>query len=217
MPLMKSGVGSLRAHRLHHDRREPLAVLGDDRLDLVELVEVERMHQPGEAARHALGVEARQQMAVERGGLAEIGAEIPVVPAVIAAERHHVAAGGGARDADRDRHGLAAGAAEAHHVRPGMQFDQQFGELDILGAVQRRHRAHVDRGLHRGVDVGIGKAEDGGADAAIAHVEIGLAVEVDDLGALGRLEIGRPLLGQEHFGRFDSSCVPPGMTFRARR
>ena len=35
------GLGA--AHRLHHDRREPLAMFGDDGLDLVELVEVGSM------------------------------------------------------------------------------------------------------------------------------------------------------------------------------
>ncbi len=199
MPLMNSGAGSLERTGSITIAASRLAMLGDDGFDLVELVEVERMHQSGEAARHALGVEAGQQMAVERGGVAEIGAKIPVMPAVIAAERHHVAAGRGARDPHRDRHRLAAGAPEADHVRPRMQLDQQLGELDILGAIERRHRAHVDRALDRRVDVGIGEAEDGGADAAIAHVEIGPAVEVDDLGALGRFEIGRPLFGQEHF------------------
>jgi hypothetical protein len=45
------------------------------------------------------------------------------------------------------------GAAEADHIRPRMDFDQQLCELDIFRAVQRSS-AHVDRGLHRGVDVG---------------------------------------------------------------
>jgi hypothetical protein len=65
---------------------------------------------------------------VECGGRAEIGAEIPVVPAVVPAEGHHVAAGRRARDSDRDRHRFAAGATEADHVRPGVQLDQQFRE-----------------------------------------------------------------------------------------
>jgi hypothetical protein len=33
-------------------------MFGDDGLDLVELVEVERVHQPCEPSRHALGIEA---------------------------------------------------------------------------------------------------------------------------------------------------------------
>ena len=128
-------------------------MLRDDGLDLVEVVEVERLHQSGEAARHAPRVETGQQMAVERGGFAEIGAEIPVVPAVIAAERHHVAPGGGARDAHRDGHRFAAGTAEADHVRPGMQLDQQLGELDLFGAVKGRHRTQVNCGLDGSIDV----------------------------------------------------------------
>jgi hypothetical protein len=63
-------------------------MFGDDGLDLVGLVEVERVHQPCEPSRHALGIEARQQVTVECGGRAEIGAEIPVVPAVVPAEGH---------------------------------------------------------------------------------------------------------------------------------
>ncbi len=135
------------------------------------------------------------------------------MPAVIAAERHHVAAGRGACDPNGDRHGFAAGTAEADHIRPRVKVDQQFGKLDVLGAIQRRHRAQVDRGLHGRIDVRIGKTQDGGADAAIAHVEIGLAVEVDDLGAFGGLEIGRPLFRQEHFGTFRQQLSAAGHDF----
>jgi hypothetical protein len=72
------GLGA--AHRLHHDRREPLAMFGDDGLDLIELIEVKRVHQPCELSPHALGIEARQQVTVECGGRAEMGAEPPARP-----------------------------------------------------------------------------------------------------------------------------------------
>ena len=112
------------AHRLHHDGGEPFAICRDDGFDLFKLVEVERVHQPGQPARHALGIEAGQQMTVECAGLAEIGAEIPVVPTVISAERHQIAVGCGARDPDRDCHGFAASSSKAHHVGPRMKLDQ---------------------------------------------------------------------------------------------
>src|SRR2546430_4487219 len=46
------------------------------------------------------------------------------------------------------------------------QLNQQLRELDILGAIQRRHRAHVDRSPDRGVDVTVSKAQHGRTDAA---------------------------------------------------
>jgi len=51
----------------------------------------------------------------------------------------------------------------------------------------------------QGVDVRVGEAEHGRADAAIAHVKEDVAVQIDDLGPLGRAIIDRPLPRQEHF------------------
>src|SRR5262245_50939680 len=67
-----------------------------------------------------------------------------------------------------------------------------------------------DRALHRSVDIGIGKTQNCGAYATVAHVEIGFAVEINDFGPLGRLEIGRPLLGQEHFRTLRERLRPAG-------
>ena len=50
---------------------------------------------------------------------AEVRREIPVVPAVIPAERDRVAARGGAGEADRDRHRFPAAPAVAHHPAHG--------------------------------------------------------------------------------------------------
>src|SRR3981081_4800065 len=92
-PLDEFGSRLAAPHGLQPERGEPIAMLGDDGFNFTELVEVERVHQAGETARNSLGLEAGQKVAVECCGLAENGDEIPVVPAMVAAERHHVAAG----------------------------------------------------------------------------------------------------------------------------
>ena len=74
----------------------------------------------------------------------QVGAEVPVMPAVVPAERDLVAAAGGARNADGDRVRLAAGAREARHVRPRVERDESLGQLHLFGGVQRRHVARAN-------------------------------------------------------------------------
>ena len=104
-------------------------------------------------------------MARETGVVTEIRCQVPVVPAVIAAKRHLVLAAGGAGDSNRNGIGLAAGAGESDHVRPGMQIDEAFGEVHLFGAVEGAHVASVDRRAHRRIDVRMPVAEQIGSDA----------------------------------------------------
>ncbi len=75
-----------------------------------------------------------------------------------------------------------------------MKFEKELGNLNFFFTVQRRHRALINSGLYRGIDIRIGKAEHGSANACRSHVEKGVSVEIDDFSAFGRTIIGRPLL-----------------------
>lgn len=53
----------------------------------------------------------------------EVGGQVPIVPAVIAANGEFGFAGEGSRDADGDRHRFAAPPGEPRGLRPGMNLD----------------------------------------------------------------------------------------------
>ena len=155
---------------------------------------------PGEALRHAVAAPAPGAGGPEAVAAAEVHREVPVVPAVVAAEGHLVAAGRGAGDADRLGHHLAAAPGVAHHVRPGVQLEQQLGQTDVLRRVEGAHRA----GLHRVDDgllhVRVGVAQRRGSDADHGEVEVAAPVEVPDLAARGAGVVRRPQVGQVHLG-----------------
>jgi hypothetical protein len=102
-------------------------VFGDYFVQSGEIVVIERQGQPSQVARHAGGFKPRQQMVLEAVVLGQIGRQIPVVPAVITAYGHFVAAGRGAGDADGDGIGLAARTREPGHVGKVVHCDQPFG------------------------------------------------------------------------------------------
>ncbi|MNY57136.1 hypothetical protein D3C86_1932940 [compost metagenome] len=119
---------------------------------------------------------------------------------MITADGNAIAARGGASNAHGDGIGLATAAGEAGHVGPGMQLDQPLGEFDFFGGIEARHIAGGDGLHHGGIDGVIAIAQRIGADAHDRHVDPFDPIKVPDAAAFGLAEIGRPLIGQEHFG-----------------
>ena len=75
-------------HHLHFDDTNVLRV--HQCLKLCVVVVVEGEDRTAQALRHAFGVEARQQMAGQVFTITQVGGQIPVVPAVIAANSNFV-------------------------------------------------------------------------------------------------------------------------------
>jgi hypothetical protein len=71
-------------------------------------------------------------VAIERALLTEVRREVPVVPTVIATERHARAPRGSAGDAHGDRHGVAAAAGVAHPAGPGVKAKERFRQFHLL-------------------------------------------------------------------------------------
>ena len=148
----------LRTHRFHHHAGEVVAQLGQGRLKGGKVVVFERQRRALEFARHALRLEAGEQVAVEGIGLAEVGGQIPVMPAVVAAESHAAAAGGGAGNAHAHGHGVAPAAGVADLAGPRVHGEELVGEFHLLRVDQGAVGAEREPAGDRGGDVQIGIA-----------------------------------------------------------
>ena len=83
-----------------------------------------------------------------------------------------------------------------------MQLAKQIRELDFFRAVERSHRAGIDRRFNRRVDVVVSVADYAGADAHVAHVRELPSVEVPNVRAFRVRVITGPLFGKKQFGPF---------------
>ena len=194
--LQVAGIGVLPPARLHHHGRQPVAVLGDDAVELLQVAPLEDLRRAAQLARHAERLQPRHQVAAQRVALAQVGRQVPVVPAVVTADRDHRAVGGRAGDAHRDGHRLAAGARQPHPFRPGVQPAQQVGQLQLLARIQGRAAPQADAPDHRTGDVRVAEPKDGRADPVRGAVEEVASRLVPHLAAAGLAEVGRPLPGR---------------------
>ena len=142
-------------------------------------------------ARDTQRLQSGDEVPIERSGVAEVRREIPIVPAMIAAEGDAAAPRGRARDAHREREGIATTASIAHLARPRMQREQQRGEGDFLRCIQRAIRAQRQAPSHRCIHLGIGIAEQHRAHAA-GEVQVAAPLHVPHARAAGLREIGGP-------------------------
>src|SRR3989338_9984333 len=102
--------------RLHDDGGNLPLVLADDFLKLSYLVVVERQYRAAQPSWNAFRLESGEQMVVESFGILQVGRQVPIGPAVVAAKCNDVAACVGARDPGSDRHRFTAGTRVAHHI-----------------------------------------------------------------------------------------------------
>src|SRR5262249_51729719 len=107
------------------------------------------------------------------------GGQVPVVPAVVAAEEDPVAAGGAAGDAHGHGAGLPAALGVAHHLGAGDGPAQLLGQLDLQLVVDRVDGARGDLPAHRLVHDGVAVAEDDGADAR-GPVDVLVPIDVSE-------------------------------------
>ena len=112
------------ARCLHDDAGDLAPVALELLLERGQIVVAERQRGAGQAVRHALRLDPRQQVRVEHAFVLQIGGKVPVVPAVIAAEQHLLAAGIAPRDTHRNCVRLAAPLTVAHHLGAGDRVDQ---------------------------------------------------------------------------------------------
>ena len=148
----------------------------------------------GRGRRHA----GRRREALRGHPRARLG-EQPVDVAVVGAGelQHHLAAGRGAREPQRAHRRLGARGGHAQHVHGRHPRAHQLGQLDLAGgrrAEARAARGRVgDRVDHRGVRVAV----DQRAPRADV-VDVRVAVDVHDLGALGALDEDRVAADRPH-------------------
>src|SRR5579883_2291093 len=117
------------------------------------------------------------------------------MPTVIATDSDIIPARRGPRDANSDGVRLAARTRKSYHVSPRMDLDQPFGEIDLLGTIERRHIAGGDGFMDGGIDLRMTVAERVRPDAHQRHVGVAIPIHIPDLAALRFTEIGRPPVG----------------------
>src|SRR6185295_19912788 len=100
-------------HRLDDNGRKLVTTIAKNVFELLDLIEVKRNRGSGELLRHAAGRKTRQQVTPERVLLEKVCGKIPIVPAVITAERDAISSGAGARDSHSHRERFATGARVA--------------------------------------------------------------------------------------------------------
>src|SRR5216684_4348555 len=110
----KAGVGLATANRLHHDGGQIGSVSLNYALELAGAVVVKWQRRSGQTPWHSGRLETREQVTVERTPASQIRRQIPIMPAMVTAERYLLTAGPGSRDSHRYRHRLAAAARVAH-------------------------------------------------------------------------------------------------------
>src|SRR4051812_21356607 len=96
----------------------------------------------------------------------EVGGQIPVMPAVVAAEEDLVAPGGPPGDPDGDGTRLSATLGITRHLGAGDGPGQLLGELDLQLMVDRIRGAAGDLLADGLIDRRVAVAEDDRADAA---------------------------------------------------
>ena len=117
---------------------------------------------------------------------------------MVPAERNLVPAGAGTRDTHGDRHCFAAQSPEPDPLRPGMDFKQQFGQLDFVRRIGVAHRSRPHPADHRLGHIRVGVPENRRSHPEGTQVDEPSAVEIHDLAALGLLEVSGPLPGHRH-------------------
>ena len=188
--LQITGLGQFRARRLHHDRRHLAAMLLEQILQHVQVAVGKGYGRAGENARNPGGINVGKGVLTAFRVHQVVRRLVPVVPAVVAAEKDLVLVGGSPGDAHRHRAGLAAALGIAHHFGAGYGGDQLFGQLDLLRIVDRVDTAAIDLLLDRRVHHLVGVAQNHGADG-VDPVDVLVAVHVDKARSPGALGIDR--------------------------
>ncbi|MNY00241.1 hypothetical protein D3C86_1327250 [compost metagenome] len=144
-----------------------------------------------------LGLEGAQIVVVEAMGqfaytlghpqMAGGGADVPVLPSVIAADGDPLPTGDGAGEADAGGGGIGAVLAKAHHLGAGDKLDQLFGNLGLKAVGQREDGAEIELLQHGLVHILVAVTQADGQQAA-GKVEILVAIHVPYLGALATLD-----------------------------
>ena len=158
-------------------------VLGEDALEVGEIAVLELLGELPHGLRHAAVV-----------------LDAPVAPAVIAAARDHVAAGGGAHGAHRRVGGVGAGLDQNRLLAAGHDVGEALLELVLERLHETETEALVHLGLGGVVDLGLDVAEDDRPVGA-EHVDVLVAVDVEDVAA--------PAVGDEHRVLADHEVVGP--------
>ena len=115
---------------------------------------------------------------------------------MVAGEEYFVPAGRAARYLHGHGAGLPTSLAVADHLRAGDRVDQELGQLDLLGTVDRVQAALVDLLLDRAVHGLVRVAEDDRAHA-VDPVDVLVAVHIDEAGPLCALSVnGADTLGE---------------------
>ena len=130
-----AGVGGVGASRFHDHAGHLTPVLLQQLSQRVQIVVFEGQGGVQQASGDSQRGDSVHEVLFQGSTRGQIGRQVPVVPAVIAAKGHLVPAGGCPGDADGYHVGLPAALAEAHHFGAGNDLGQQFGGLDLQGVV----------------------------------------------------------------------------------
>lgn len=199
--------GAHVADHLHLDHSN--VMFGEQAFEFVEPIVVEREYGSLERTRYSIGAQTREEMPIEVLFIAEVRRQVPIVPSVVAADGDLVPPRRRPRDPNGNRVGLASTTCEAGHPGPWMEFDQPFGQVHLLRAIQAAHVARLHGLQHRLVHLRVPVSKSVGADAHDGHVDVFVPVQVPNLATLGFAEICGPLFGQEHLRPLGKQHVPP--------
>ena len=178
--------------RLHDHARQPVAVVGDQPVEGLDVAVVERQVGAAQLRRHADRLQTGGQVSVQGVVAAHVGGQVPVVPAVVAAYRQQRPARRGPRDARPDRADLAARPRVADLLRPRMELAQQLCDLHLLARVEHRVAAERHAPHDRARHVRVAVAERRRADAVVSHVPEPPAGLVPDVDSFRFAEVRRP-------------------------
>ena len=104
----------------------PDIVLTDDSFEFIKPIIAEWQNCPLKMLGNAIRLQARQKVISQITFVAQVGREIPVVPAMVPADCDLVLACGGTSNTNCDGVRFATGPGKATHFRPGVQLDQTF-------------------------------------------------------------------------------------------
>ena len=148
-------------------------MLGEDAFERTQVVVRERVRERADRGGHAASTRRR--------------ADVPVLPAVVAAAGDHLAAGVRARGADGPRRRVGPVLAEPDHLGARHDLRKGLGHLDLERMREGERDAVGELGAHRGEDVRVVVAEH---DRPQRHhvVDVLVAVHVPDVAATSTLE-----------------------------
>ena len=156
------------------------------------MIITEGIRRSGQGFGHATRIKPRKQMSTQGISCAHICRQIPVMPAMVSTESNLVFSCVGTSDPDCYGHCLAASPCITYHPCPRVKLAQQFSQFHFFRTVQSA-TAPIPYRLHDGgIHVRISIAEDVCANAANAHVNVAVSIQIPYFNTFCLAVVSRP-------------------------